>query len=105
MDVGNAVVLAVAALSIAALIAGYVVAWRSKNVVARKFGSWTVAAVSGLAGLVMTTWLIGAVLPFPPPDGSSVWGPLLAILLFSPIPIGAFYLSAKFARRVGSIGR
>jgi hypothetical protein len=38
-------------------------------------------------------------MPLPPPDGSGLWRPLLAFLVFSPLPIGAFYLCAKFVRR------
>lgn len=58
-----------------------------------------VAAVAGFAGLVMSLWLLGAVMPFPPPDGSSIWEPVVAVLVLSPLPLGAFYLSGRFVRR------
>jgi hypothetical protein len=58
-----------------------------------------IALVAGFAGLFMLAWLMGAVMPLPPPDGSSIWGPLIFLLVFSPLPLGAFYISAKFFRR------
>jgi hypothetical protein len=99
IDTGNVLVLAIFAGSIVAVIVGYLVAWRSNRVASRRVGSLMVAAVAGFADLVMSAWLLGAVMPFPPPDGSSIWGPVVAILVFSPLPLGAFYLSGKFVRR------
>jgi len=57
------------------------------------------AVVTGFAGLVMLAWLMGAVMPLPPPDGSPLWKPLVFLLGFSPFPLGAFYISAKFIRQ------
>ncbi len=58
-----------------------------------------VASVAGFAGLVMSAWLIGAVMPLPPPDGGPLWEPLVFFLVLSPVPFGAFYLCAKFIWR------
>jgi hypothetical protein len=38
-------------------------------------------------------------MPLPPPDGGPLWDPLVFLLVLSPLPIGAFYLCAKFMRR------
>jgi hypothetical protein len=98
-DAGNVLVLTVFAASMVAVIVGYLLAWRSNRNVSRRVGSLMVAAVAGFAALFMSVWLIGAVMPFPPPDGGSVWGVLGLLLIFSPLPLGAFYLCAKFIRR------
>jgi hypothetical protein len=99
LDRGNFVVLAVVGGSVIALIVGYLVAWRSNREPYRRAGSLMTAAVAGCTGLFMIMWMVGAVMPFPPPDGSSIWGPLLFLLIFSPIPFGALYISVKFVRR------
>lgn len=99
LDRDNFLVLAVFGGSVVALIVGYLVAWRSKRVVYRKTGSLVAAAVAGFAGLFMIMWMIGAVMPFPPPDGTSIWEPLLALLILSPIPLGALYICGKFVRQ------
>ncbi len=99
LDRENSLVLAAFGLSLATVIVGYLVAWRSKRGAYRKAGSLVTAAVAGFAGLFMIMWMIGAVMPLPPPDGSSIWGPLLFLLIFSPIPFGALYICAKFIRR------
>jgi hypothetical protein len=98
-DAGNVLVLTVFAASMVAVIVGYLLAWRSNRNVSRRVGSLMVAAVAGFAALFMSVRLIGAVMPFPPPDGGSVWGVLGLLLIFSPLPLGAFYLCAKFIRR------
>jgi len=36
---------------------------------------------------------------YPHPDGTSLWGPLVFLLVFSPLPLGALHISAKFIRR------
>ena len=99
VDSGNVLVLAIFAGSIVAVVVGYLVAWHSIRAASRRVGSLMVGAVAGFAGLVMSAWLVGAVMPLPPPDGSSIWGPILFVLMFSPLPLGAFYLSGKFIRR------
>jgi hypothetical protein len=33
------------------------------------------------------------------PDGSSIWEPVVFFLALSPLPLGAFYMSAKLVRR------
>ncbi|SRR6266478_6801956 len=98
-DLNNVLVLSVFAGSMVAVIVGYLLAWRSKRTALRKAGSLMTAAVSGFAGLVMLAWLMGAVMPLPPPDGSPLWEPLVFLLAFSPFPIGAFYICAKFIRQ------
>jgi hypothetical protein len=57
------------------------------------------AVVAGFAGLLMLAWLMGAIMPLPPPDGSPLWEPLVLLLVLSPLPLGAFYICAKFIRR------
>src|SRR5690348_5062853 len=99
VDTGNVLVQAIFAGSSVAVVVGYLVAWRSNRAASRKVGSLFVASVAGFAGLVMSVWLIGAVMPFPPPDGSSIWGPVVAVLVFSPLPLGSLYVSGKFIRR------
>jgi hypothetical protein len=81
------------------VVGAYLLAWRAKRTAYRRAGSLMVAAVAGFAGLFMSVWLIGAVMPFPPPDGGSIWGVLGVLLIFSPFPLGAFYICAKFIRR------
>jgi len=98
-DLHNVLVLTIAAGCIAAFIVGYILAWRSKRAATSRTGLWMIAAVSGFAGLFMLNSLIGAAMPVPPPDGASLWGPVLVVLLFSPLPLGAFYFCAKFIRR------
>ncbi len=84
--------------SLVAVIVGYLLASRSKRTLLRTIGSMMVAAIAGFVGLVMLWWLIGFVMPFPPPDVSSVWEPLIFLAIFSVLPFGAFYISAKFIR-------
>src|SRR5437016_13804684 len=99
LDRENALVLTVFAGSVVAVIVGYLLAWRSNRTTYRTTGSLMVAVVVGFAGLFMLAWLIGAVLPLPPPDGTSIWGPLAFFFVFSPLPLGALYISARFIRR------
>lgn len=47
----------------------------------------------------MLFWLIGAVTPFPPPDGSPAWQSVLFFLTFAPLPLGAFYMCARLIRK------
>jgi hypothetical protein len=95
----NALVLTIFAGSVVAVIVGYLLAWRSQRTAFRRAGSLMTAAVSGFAGLFMLAWLIGAVMPLPPPDGTPLWEPLVFLLVFSPLPLGAFYICAKFIRQ------
>jgi MFS family permease len=99
IDRNNLLVLAVFAGSLVAVIVGYVVAWRSKRKGLRTAGSFVTATVVGFAGLFILMWMIGAVMPLPPPDGTSLWEPLVFFLVFSPLPLGAFYLCSKLIRR------
>jgi hypothetical protein len=98
-DLNNVLVLTTFAGSVVAVIVGYLLAWRAKRTAYRRAGSLITAVVAGFAGLLMLTWLMGAVMPLPPPDGTSLWGPLVFFLVFSPLPFGALYISAKFIRR------
>lgn len=98
-DLHNLVVLAVFAGSLVAVVVGYLLAWRSKRAACRKAGSLIAAVVTGFAGLLMGAWLLGAVTPFPPPDGGPIWEPLVFLLVSSVLPLGAFYVCAKFIRR------
>jgi hypothetical protein len=95
----HVLVLTVFAGSVVAVIVGYVLAWRSKRTAHRKAGSLMTAVVAGFAGLLILAWLIGAVMPLPPRDGTSLWEPLAFSLAFLPLPLGAFYICAKFIRR------
>ena len=99
LDRENALVLTVFAGGLVAVIVGYFLAWRAKRTAYRRAGSLMTAVVAGFAGLFMFAWLIGAVMPLPPPDGTSIWGPLAFLLVFSPLPLGALCISAKFVRR------
>jgi|SRR6267378_3310597 len=98
-DLDNVLVLSVFAGSMVAAIVGYLLAWRSKRAAYRRAGSLMTAVVAGFAGLVALWWAIGAVMPLRPPDGSSLWEPLVFLLVFSPFPLGAFYICAKFVRQ------
>ena len=98
-DAQNLLVLAIFAGSLIAVIVGYLFAWRSKRPASRRAGSLTVAVVAGLAGVFMSIYVIGSIMPFPPPDGGPVWPLLILLLVISPLPLGAFYISAKFVRR------
>jgi hypothetical protein len=84
--------------SLVAIIVGYLLASRSKRTLLRTIGSMMVAAIAGFVGLVMLWWVFGFVMPFPPPDVSSVWEELTFLAIFSVLPFGAFYISAKFIR-------
>jgi ABC-type dipeptide/oligopeptide/nickel transport system permease component len=98
-DTQNILVLAIFAGSLIAIIAGYLFAWRSKGTVSRKAGSLMVAAVAGFAGLVMSAWLMGVVMPLPPPNGEPLWHAIVPLVVLSPLPLGAFYFCAKFIRQ------
>jgi ABC-type Co2+ transport system permease subunit len=98
-DLNNALVLTIFAGSVLAVIVGYLLAWRAKRTAYRRAGSFMTAVVAGFAGLFILAWLIGAVMPLPPPDGSSLWEPLVFLLVLSPLPLGAFYMCAKFIRQ------
>lgn len=100
LDRDNFLVLSVFGGSVVAFIFGYLADWRSKQMAYRKAGSLIAAAFAGFAGVFIVMWLVGTVMPFPPPDGSSIWGPLLFLFIFSPIPLGALYICAKFIRQV-----
>jgi MFS family permease len=98
-DLNNVLVLSAFAGCLLAVIVGYLLAWRPKRTALRRAGSLTTAAVAGFAGLVALWWAIGAVMPLPLPDGSPLWQPLVFLLGFSPFPLGAFYICAKFIRQ------
>src|SRR5258708_39785463 len=98
-DLNNAIVLTVFAGSMVALMVGYLLAWRAKRTAFRGAGSLLTAVVTRFAGLLMLAWLLGAIMPLPPPDGSPLWEPLVFLLVFSPLPLGAFYICAKFIRQ------
>jgi len=102
-DNQNVLVLAVFAGSLVAVIAGYLLAWRSNRTGPQRAGLLVVAAVSGFAGLIISLKLIADVGPLPPPDGEPVWEPVVFLLTFLPIPLGAFYICAKFVRRAWQI--
>jgi hypothetical protein len=99
LDLNNLLVLTVFAGSVVAFIVGYLLAWRSKRVAYRRIGSLMTATVAGFAALCIFFWLMGAVAPLPPPDGSPLWQPLTFLLVFSPLPIGMFYICARFIRQ------
>jgi uncharacterized membrane protein YeaQ/YmgE (transglycosylase-associated protein family) len=98
-DLNNMLVLTAFAGSIVAVIVGYLLAWLAKGRAYRRAGSLITAVVAGFAGLFMLSWLMGAILPLPPPDGSPLWKSLVFLLVFSPLPLGALYICAKFIRR------
>ncbi|HKS82687.1 MAG TPA: hypothetical protein VJR23_14380 [Candidatus Acidoferrales bacterium] len=98
-ELNNIIVFAVFAACLIIVIVGYMLAWRSKG---RRFGvvGLVVAAVvMGFAGLLMLAWTMGAMLPFSPTDRSSIWDPVLFVLINSPLILGAFYMAAKFLLR------
>jgi hypothetical protein len=98
-NLNNVLVLTIFAGSVVALIVGYLLAWRAKRTAYRRAGSLMTAVVSGFAGLLMLAWLIGAVMPLPPPDGTPLWEPLAVLLVLLPLPFGAFYVCVKFIRQ------
>jgi ABC-type Co2+ transport system permease subunit len=98
-DTHNILVLAISSGCLIAVIAGYLFAWRSKRTAFRRAGSLTVATVAGFAGLVMSAWLMGVVMPLPPPNGAPLWEELVPLIVLSPLPLGAFYICAKFIRQ------
>jgi peptidoglycan biosynthesis protein MviN/MurJ (putative lipid II flippase) len=95
----NVLVLTIFAGSLVAVIVGYLLAWRAKRTAYRTTGSLMVAVVVGFAGLCMLAWLMGAIMPLPPPDGGPIWEPLVFFLVFSWLPLGALYISVTFFRR------
>ena len=100
-DQHNLLALTIFGGGLVAVIGAYLLAWRFKLTLLRTICSVILAAVAGFVGLVMLWWLIGAVMPFPPPDGlSSIWEPLVFLVIFSVLPFGAFYISARFIRLV-----
>jgi CHASE2 domain-containing sensor protein len=99
LNFDNALVLAIFTGSMVALIVGYLLAWRSKLPAYRRTGALMTAVIAGFAGLCMLMWLIGAIMPLPPPDGAPLWEPLVFLLVLSPLPLGAFYICAKFIRQ------
>jgi MFS family permease len=99
IDFNNARVLAIFAGSLIAFVVGYLLAWRAKRTAYRRVGSAIAAIVAAFAGLLMLVSLIGAIMPLPPPDGSPLWRPLVAFLVFSPLPLSALYFSFKFIRQ------
>ena len=99
LDRDNLLVLTVFAGSVVAVIVGYLLAWRSKRPASRRAGSLIVAVLAGFAGVFISIYAIASAMPFPPPDGGPVWALLIPLLVISPLPLGAFYISAKFVRR------
>jgi len=99
IDRNNLLVLTVFAGSVVAVIVGYLLAWRSRRPAPRRVGSLIVAVLTGFAGVFISLYVIGSVMPFPPPEGGPVWDLLIPLLVISPLPLGAFYISAKFVRR------
>ncbi len=97
IDFDNALVLAIFAGSVIAIIVGYLLAWRAKRTAYRRTGSLMAAVVAGFAGLFILASLIGDIMPLP--DGTPLWQPLVFLLVFSPIPLGAFYFCARFVRQ------
>ena len=81
IDGENALVLTVFAGGLVAVFVGYLLAWRANRTAYRRAGSLMTAVVAGFAGLVGVWWAIGAVSPIPPPDGTSLWGPLVFLLI------------------------
>jgi hypothetical protein len=47
----------------------------------------------------MLAWLIDAIMPVPPPNGGRFGNPCLSLLILSPLPLGAFYICARFVRQ------
>jgi membrane protein DedA with SNARE-associated domain len=98
-DLNNVLVLSIFAGSLVAVILGYLLAWRAKRMAYRRAGSLMTAAVAGFAGLLILAWSIGAVMP--PPDGTPLGEDLVFLLVLLPLPVGAFYVCAKFIRKAG----
>ncbi len=78
LDRDNLLVLTVFEGSVVTLTVGYIVAWRSKRKAYRKAGALMTAAITGFAGLFMLAWLIDAIMPLPPPNGSRFGNPCLS---------------------------
>ena len=99
IDRDNALVLAITGGTVIAFIVGYLLAWRAERRAYRRAGALMAAVAAAFAGLFILAWLIGSIMPLPPPDGSPLWQPLVFFLVFSPLPLGAFYFSARFLRQ------
>jgi hypothetical protein len=98
-DLHNVLVLSIFAGSLIAFIVGYLLAWRARRTAYRRAGSLMTAVVVAFAGLLILRELIADVMPLPPPDGTLLWQPMVVLLIFSPLPLGAFYICARFIRR------
>ena len=91
-DRNNLIVMVVLGLSLFSVTFGYVLAWTSTRPLYRAVGCWMVAAVSSFAGVFILLWIITI-------PSVSVKDLAVALTVLSPLPIGAFYMSAKFVRR------
>jgi len=105
IDRNIALVLAIIVGTVIAFIVGYLLAWQAERRAYRRAGALMAAVAAAFAGLSMLMWLIGAIMPLPPPDGSPLWQALVFFLVFSPLPLGAFYFCAKFIRQAIRDGR
>ena len=56
-DLDNVLVLTIFAVSVVAVIVGYLLAWRAQRTAYRRAGSLMTAVVAGFAGLFMLAWL------------------------------------------------
>ena len=97
-DIGrrNLLVLTVFVGCVIAAVAGYLLAWQAKRITYRRAGSLITAAVSGFAGLYMLAWLMPVITDL---RHGFRWDPLVPLIVISPLPLGAFYISALFVRR------
>jgi hypothetical protein len=93
---GNQLLVMTFVVSIVAAVVGYLLAWWCNRTGSPRMVSFMVAGVAGLAGLFVSVWLIRDVMSTPPYYRRELWEPLLGFLIYSPLPLGGFYLCAKF---------
>ena len=94
-DLHNALVLSVVPLCIIGVIAGYLLAWKSKTSAFRRAGSLVVGTIMGIVGLYGLMYIVSVfMLPFP-----LSWPQRLIILGFALFPLGVLYIAAKFIQR------
>ena len=90
------------------VVAGYLLAWRGTSPKLRKSGNLIAATVMGFIALFGSWWALGMTIGIWPLDGSGA-GPhttgevllaLVAEISSLIVPLGAWYLCARFAKTV-----
>ena len=88
------------------VVAGYLLAWRSRSASLRSSGLWLVAAIIALVALFSSWWtlamLYGVLFDSAPGEGRLTIAEILmsiaAVAFLLILPIGAWYLAIRFAK-------